>query len=101
MLDPYIGSYVCPVQFEAVAAGFYNTLTRPKIYMLKYRSAVALEGSPFGGFSYLAYMLYFEDIMEYGSTPYVGMALKKMASPLNVYKMTCSKLCCRCSLGLI
>ena len=28
-------------------------------------------------------------IMEYGSTPYVGMAPKKMASPLTVYKMTC------------
>ena len=32
--------------------------------------------------------------MEYGSTPYVGMA-----SPLNVYKMTCSELCCRCNLA--
>ena len=33
-------------------------------------------------------------IMEYGSTPYVGMALQKMVSPLTVYKMTCSKLSC-------
>ena len=29
------------------------------------------------------------DIMEYGSTPYVGMALKEMAAVLNVYKMVC------------
>ncbi len=40
-------------------------------------------------------------IMEYGSTLYVEMAPKKMVSPLNVYKMKCSELCCRCSLGLI
>ena len=26
-------------------------------------------------------------IMEYGSTPYVGMAQKKMAALLNVYKI--------------
>ena len=34
-------------------------------------------------------------IMEYGSTPYIGMAPKKMAAPLHVYKMTCSKVCAR------
>ena len=27
-------------------------------------------------------------IMEYGSTPYVGMARKKMAAPLDAYKIT-------------
>ena len=26
-------------------------------------------------------------IMEYGSTPYVGMARKKMAAPYNTYKI--------------
>ena len=31
-------------------------------------------------------------IMEYGSTPYVGMPLQKTASPLNVYEMTCSEI---------
>ena len=31
-------------------------------------------------------------IMEYGSTPYIGMAPKKMAAPLYVYKVICSKL---------
>ena len=25
-------------------------------------------------------------------TPYIGMPLEKMASPLNVYKMTCSEI---------
>ena len=39
-------------------------------------------------------------ITEYDSTPYVGMALKKWF-PINVYKMTCSELFYRCSLGLI
>ena len=34
-------------------------------------------------------------IMEYGSTPYIGMAPKKMAVPLHVYKVMCSKLCAR------
>ena len=29
-------------------------------------------------------------IMEYGSTPYIGMAPKKMAAPLYVYKVICS-----------
>ena len=28
-------------------------------------------------------------------TPYIGMAPKKMAAPLHVYKMTCSKVCAR------
>ena len=27
--------------------------------------------------------------MEYGSTPYIGMALKKMAATFNVYKVIC------------
>ena len=31
-------------------------------------------------------------IMEYSSTPYIGMAPKKMAAPLYVYKVLCSKL---------
>ena len=35
--------------------------------------------------------------MEYGSTPYIGMAPKKMAAPLYVYKVICSKLCPRLS----
>ena len=34
-------------------------------------------------------------IMEYGSTPYIGMVPKKMAVPLYVYKVICSKLCPR------
>ena len=34
-------------------------------------------------------------IMEYGSTPYIGMAPKKMADPMYVYKVICSKLCPR------
>ena len=28
-------------------------------------------------------------IMEYGSTPYIGMALKKMVAALHVYKVIC------------
>ena len=36
-------------------------------------------------------------IMEYGSTPYVGMTPKKMAAALNVYEMLCSKVCFTCS----
>ena len=35
-------------------------------------------------------------IMEYDSTPNVGMASTK-----NMYERTCSELCCRCSLWLI
>ena len=31
-------------------------------------------------------------IMEYGSTPYVGMARKKMAAPYNAYKIIRSEL---------
>ena len=31
-------------------------------------------------------------IMEYGSTPYVGMARKKMATPYNAYKIIRSEL---------
>lgn len=38
-------------------------------------------------------------IMEYGSTPYVEMAWGKMVAQLNVYKMTCSYLCCRRNLS--
>ena len=40
-------------------------------------------------------------IMEYGSTPYTGMATKKMAAPLYVYKVICSKLCPRLSHELL
>ena len=32
---------------------------------------------------------HFTHIMEYGSTPYIGMALKKMAATLHVYKVIC------------
>jgi len=32
------------------------------------------------------------NIMEYGSTPYVGMARKKMAAPYNAYKIIRSEL---------
>ena len=39
--------------------------------------------------------------MEYGSTPYIGMAPKKMAAPLYVYKVICSKLCPRFSHKLL
>ena len=39
--------------------------------------------------------------MEYGSTPYIGMALKNMASTLHVYKAICSKLCPRFSHKLL
>ena len=39
--------------------------------------------------------------MEYGSTPYIGMAPKKMAAPLHVYKVICSKLCPRLSHRLL
>ena len=40
-------------------------------------------------------------IMEYGSTPYIGMAPKKLAAPLYVYKVICSKLCPRISHKLL
>ena len=40
-------------------------------------------------------------IMEYGSTPYIGMTPKKMAAPLHVYKVMCSKLCARFSHKLL
>ena len=36
-------------------------------------------------------------IMEYSSTPYVGMGPEKMATALNAYKMVCSKVCFTCS----
>ena len=39
--------------------------------------------------------------MEYGSTPYIGMAPKKMAAPLYVYKVIYSKLCPRLSHKLL
>ena len=35
------------------------------------------------------------------STPYIGMARKKMAAPLYVYKVTCSKLCPKLSHKLL
>ena len=41
------------------------------------------------------------DIMQYDSTPYIGMAAKKMAAPLYVYKVICSKLCPRFSHKLL
>ena len=40
-------------------------------------------------------------IMEYGSTPYIGMAPKQMAAPLYVYKVICSKVCPRLSHKLL
>ena len=39
--------------------------------------------------------------MEYGSTPYIGMAPEKMAATLYVYKVTCSKLCPKLSHKLL
>ena len=45
--------------------------------------------------------LWFTHIMEYGSTPYIGMAPKKMAGPLFAYKVICSKLCPRISHKLL
>ena len=47
------------------------------------------------------YRRYSSSIMEYGSTPYIGMAPKKMAAPLYVYKVLCSTLCPRLSHKLL
>ena len=39
--------------------------------------------------------------MEYGSTPYIGTAPKKLAATLYVHKMIRSKLCARFSHKLL
>ena len=54
-----------------------------------------------GGWRYRAIDPQYVCIMEYGSTPYIGTAPKKMAAPLDVCKVICSKLCPRLSHKLI
>ena len=43
-------------------------------------------------FSIMPSFMVLYDIMEYGSTPYIGMARKKMAAPYDAYKIIRSEL---------
>ena len=67
---------------------------RQRMICFKFRNHSRREGVSDGGaiFEMRANERFTRDIMEYGSTPYVGMARGKMAAPYKAYKIIRSEL---------